>query len=198
MADISHEIVSSLEQEEKAEYYQSSKKMVLNFLFRNLCFVDEQSKIKTLTPKELDKIGLYTNLSNRIVVPIIDQFLVNARNFKVFFSSKAITWEYDRVKLIKKVRIYLHKLHRMAPVFSYIRAKANLNILHQLLEQKNHWPHITTQIALVIFITDRNNKKINDNRYIIQKNLRAFCDCSAYAFHHARNILRINTTGDIY
>ena len=28
--------------------------------------------------------------------------------------------------------------------------------------------------------------------------LRAFCDCSAFAFHRARNKLRINNQGKIY
>ena len=197
MADMSDGVITPLNQEDEIENYQLFKKVVLNYLFRHFCFVDEQNKIKEFRRKDLETIGKQTNLSNQIVVPLIDQFFENAHNLKIFFAAKPIAWEYNKTKLVKKVRIYLHKLHRIAPVFSYARAKENLEILHLLLEQKNHWPHITTQIALVIFITDRNDKSNNKGCYIIQKNLRAFCDCSAYAFHRARNILHINKMGQI-
>jgi len=198
MADMSQDVITPLKQKEEVANYQNTKKMVLNYLFRHICFVDEQNKIKEVTKKELDRISTHTKLSNLTITTLLNQFFEKARNFKIFFASKPITWEYNKAKLEKKVRIYLHKLYRTAPIFSYSRAKANLRILHALLEQKNHWPHITTQMALVIFVTDRNNLKNDKGHYIIQKNLRAFCDCSAYAFHRARNILRINTKGQNY
>ncbi len=198
MADISHRVVSSLKEENKIESYSFFKKEVLNHLFRYFCFVGQQKKIIGITKKDLNELVRYTNLSTQIAIPIIDNFFIQARNLRLFFALKPITWEYEKVRLVKKVRIYLHKLYRIAPVFSYPRAKLNLEILHHLLEKRNHWPHITTQLALVIFITDRNDKLNSEGRYIIQKNLRAFCDCSAYAFHRARNILRINTHGKVY
>ena len=198
MADLSHRVMASINQEGEIENYQFFKNLVLNYLFRHFCFVDEQNRIKEFRKKDLETIGKQTNLSNQIVFPLIDQFLKNAHNLKTFFAAKPIVWEYNKTKLVKKVRIYLHKVHRIAPIFSYARAKENLEIFHLLLEQKNHWPHITTQIALVIFITDRNDKANNKGRYIIQKNLRAFCDCSAYAFHRARNTLHINKMGQTY
>ena len=198
MAEISHKYISSLKQEGKVENHRFYKKVVLDFLFRNLCFIDEQNNIKEFSKEDLDKIGMETNLSNQKIISIINQFLMNVRNLKGFFDLKPINWEYDIAKLTKKVRLYLHKLYRIAPIFSYNRAKENLNKLHLLLGQKNHWPHITTQMALVLFITDRNDRNIKKNRYIMQKNLRAFCSCSAYAFHHARNILRINRWGELY
>ena len=198
MADISYEIASSLDEETKTDSCYLFKKEVLNQLFRHFCFVGKQEKIVGITKEDLNRLVRYTNLSTQIVIPIIDNFFKHARNFKLFLAMKAIAWEYDRARLAKKIRIYLHKLHRIAPVFSYTRAKQNLEILHELLEQKNHWPHISTQMALIIFITDRHDKLNSKERFIIQKNLRAFCDCSAYAFHRVRNILRINTNGKVY
>jgi hypothetical protein len=188
----------SLKQDLDIYSYSYFKKVVLNFLFRHFCFVSKQNKIKDAMQKDMVKIERQTNFSHQLVSDIVGNFIVNARNLKKFFASKPITREYDRAKLVKKLRIYLHKVHRIAPVFSYKRAMENLKIFHQLLEQKNYWPHITTQLALVIFITDRNNKANEQGGVIIQKNLRAFCDCSAYAFHRARNILHINTRGQTY
>lgn len=178
--------------------YPYCKKVVLNFLFRHFCLVNPQNKIIDVIEKEMVKIERQTNFSHQLVSDIVDNFIVNTRNLRKFFASKPITREYERAKLARKLRIYLHKLHRIAPIFSYKRAMENLKIFHQLLEQKNYWPHITTQLALVIFITDRNDKANEQGGLIIQKNLRAFCGCSAYAFHRARNILHINTRGQTY
>ncbi|MHA1391817.1 MAG: hypothetical protein ACTSQT_06200, partial [Promethearchaeota archaeon] len=85
----------------------------------------------------------------------------------------------------------------IAPVFDYSRAIANLEILHKLLKKKFFWIRITTQLALIIFVTDRNDPTIAKNEYILQKNLRTFCACSAYAFHMARKKLDIDKTGHI-
>ena len=48
----------------------------------------------------------------------------------------------------------------------------NLELLHILLGRKFFWPHIPTQLALVIFVTDRNDPNLAKNNYILQKNLR--------------------------
>jgi hypothetical protein len=198
IADINPQIPLSIKQDLNINSYRYFKKVVLNFLFRHFCFVNQHNKIREVTQKDMVKIERKTNFSHQLVSYIVRNFIVNVQNLKKFFASKPITREYDRAKLAKKLRIYLYKLHRLAPVFSYKRAMENLKIFHQLLEQKNYWPHITTQLALVIFITDRNDKTNEQGGYIIQKNLRAFCDCSAYAFHRARNILQINTRGKTY
>lgn len=198
IADIIPKKPLSLKQDLDIYSYPYFKRVILNFLVRHFCFVNQQNKIKDVTQKNIVKIERQTNFSHQLVSDIVSNFIVNAQNLKKFFASKPITREYDRAKLAKKLRIYLHKLHRIAPVFSYKRAMENLKIFHQLLKQKNYWPHITTQLALVIFITDRNDKTNEQGGLIIQKNLRAFCDCSAYAFHRARNILNINTSGQTY
>jgi len=198
MADIIHHIISPLKQELDHKSLLLLKSEVLNYLIRHICFVDQSDKVRNISNKEMKEIEAKTKLSGDLIFHIIDQFFSNMRFLKTFFTSKKITWEHERTKLMKKVRIYLHKLHKIAPVFSYQRAKENLKILYSLLDLKNHWPHISTQIALVIFITDRNDKTNKSRKYIIQKNLRVLCDCSAYAFHRARNILGINKKGKTY
>ncbi|MFX0010741.1 MAG: hypothetical protein ACFE9R_10530, partial [Candidatus Hermodarchaeota archaeon] len=61
----------------------------------------------------------------------------------------------------------------------------------------SYYPTLSTQLALVIFVTDRSNANSKDRPPIPQYNLRAFCYSSAYAFHHARNCLQINNRGKI-
>lgn len=92
------------------------------------------------------------------------------------------------MNLNRKVRIYLHKVHRIAPVFDYNRAKKNLGILQTFLSQNSFWPQISTQIAIVIYATDKNS---NNDKKLLQKNIRTLCNCSAYAFHRTKNMLNI-------
>jgi hypothetical protein len=100
-------------------------------------------------------------------------------------------WEHDLKKLNRKARIQLHRIYRFAPVFNYNRARKNLEILHVALNRKLFWPQINTQLAIVIYVTDKNDKNLQNNERILQKNIRALCNCSAYAFHRTRNILNI-------
>ncbi len=198
MAYTANKVILSLKLDMDLDAYQFQKMRILNYIFRHVSFVDHRDNIIALSKEELKEIVSDLNISNKVLLPIITQFFLNTLNFKRFFESTKISWEHNLDRLIKKVRIYLHKIHRIAPVFSYERAKENLKILHSLFERRNHWPHFSTQIALIIFITDRNDKAIQEGEYIIQKNLRVLCNCSAYAFHHARNLLRINKNGQIF
>ncbi|GAH62568.1 unnamed protein product [marine sediment metagenome] len=50
---------------------------------------------------------------------------------------------------------------------------------------------MSTQIAIVIYITDKNDESFPENEKILQKNIRTLCNSSAYAFHRTRNILKI-------
>ena len=95
----------------------------------------------------------------------------------------------------RKVRIYLHKLHRLAPVFDYKRARENAKRLEIKLNQLCFRPQTMTQVAIVIYITDLLDKHHSRAFFkIIQSNLRVFCNCSAYAFHRTRN--KIGLTAD--
>ncbi|MFX1427210.1 MAG: hypothetical protein ACFFBE_12220 [Promethearchaeota archaeon] len=166
---------------------QELKKRILNCLFRNYCFVSQVQKIRALTTQEIGDIALNTGISSTLVHSIISKFLVNLIYFRKFLHSYQFTYEYT--KSLRKLQLYLYKLHRIAPVFDYARAKENARILKNLLVRHFFLPQFTTQLAIVVFVTDINDKKYVNK--IIQTNLRFFCDCSAYAFHRTRNRLGI-------
>ncbi|MBA7675184.1 hypothetical protein ES703_83414 [subsurface metagenome] len=84
----------------------------------------------------------------------------------------------------------MHKIHRFAPMFDYKRAKANLRVLYKLFSRQTHFPNISTQLALVVYITDELDR---DNKHkLLQKNIRSICCSSAYAYHNAKNRLDID------
>ena len=162
---------------------QQFKLIILNYLFRNITFTNRSEKIRILNKLE------YTQISNKIELPIsivhqtISKFLDDLARFKVFLRSYTITSNLKKGS--RKVQIYLHKVYRLAPVFNYRRAKHNLEILNSKLKKMFFWPHIMTQVAIIIFATDL--RDINLNKRIIQSNLRSLCNISAYAFHRSRN-----------
>jgi len=168
---------------------------VLNYLFRNFCFVDVRDKLITIPQTFMQKISLDIRIPLGKIEIVIKKFLVELFYFRKFLNCIKLSWDHDLKTLNRKLRIYLHKCYRMAPIFNYNRARTNLRILYRLLESKFHWPQITTQIALTVFVTDRNDTNIIGKKYILQKNLRVLCNCSAYAFHRARNKLGINKLG---
>jgi len=87
--------------------------------------------------------------------------------------------------------ILLWRLHRIAPVFDYKRAKENTKRLQKKLNQLCFWPQVMTQLAIVLFITDQLDT--TQPQKIIQVNLRALCSCSGYAFHRTRNKIGLPT-----
>lgn len=166
--------------------------IILNYLFRNISFINNNNNrlIKNYNPSEYLKISSKTHISTSIIKETIENFLINLKNFKRFLKNCKI--QHDPKNLNRKIRINLHKIHRIAPVFNYNRAKKNLEILQSFLAKKNFWPTMSTQIAVVIYITDKNDKSYPENEKILQKNIRTLCNSSAYAFHRTRNILNIS------
>lgn len=173
-----------------AEYYnkfykspQDLRPIVLNYLFRNITFVTRKEKIRALDLIE------YREISNNIGVPVnlvhmfVSRFLVNLILLKTFLNNNQEI--FNSKDQNRKVRIYLHKIHRVAPVFDYKRARENAKRLKMKLDQLFFWPQTMTQIAITIFVTDLLDK-IKEQK-IIQANLRSLCCCSAYAFHRTRN-----------
>ena len=173
------------------------KKRVLDHFFRCESLTNGDNSIIELSHFIVKNIAEQTHVPEILVLDIMSKFLKEIKAFSEMLLSGYIAWTPERKRLYRKVRVYLHKAHKIAPVFDYNRAKKNLEILHILLARNYFWPHITTQLALVIFITDRNDSNLTRNNYILQKNLRAFCSSSAYAFHMARNKLKINKTGNL-
>lgn len=170
--------------------------IILDYLFRNISFINNNRLIKDFTLSDYHKISseihISTNIhiSTSIIKKTIEKFLINLKNFKMFLKNCKI--QHDPKNLNRKIRIYLHKIYRIAPVFNYNRARKNLEILQSFLAKKNFWPTRSTQIAIVIYITDKNDENYPENKKILQKNIRTLCNSSAYAFHRTRNILNIS------
>lgn len=176
----------------------SSKSTVINYVFRNLGFTDSHDNIIIFQDSIIKTICKKINIKIQTVDQIIHQFLLNTVCFKRLLNCTNFSWDHDLNKLRRKLRIYLHKSYRIAPVFNYYRAIRNSEILIHLMQRRFYFPRFTTQLTLVIFVTDANNKNKLFNTPLLQKNLRVFCDCSAYAFHRARNRLKINNYGHIF
>lgn len=171
------------------------KKTILNYFFRCESLLNNNGEVVKLNYFLVESIAKETQISRDLVLEVMEQFLERVVYFKQFLGSGLIAGASGSQQLYRKVRVYLHKTHKLAPVFDYGRAKRNLELLHVLLGRRFFWPHMTTQLALVIFVTDRNDPDLTEDNYILQKNLRTLCSCSAYAFHMVRNKLGINKKG---
>ena len=173
------------------------KKTVLDYFFRFESLLDSAGRVIVLNYLLVENIAKETQTSGYLVLKAMEEFLMRVTYFKQFLESGLIAWAPGKQQLFRKVRVYLHKAYKIAPIFDYQRAKKNLELLHMLLGRNFFWPHVPTQLALIIFVTDRNAPSITSDNYILQKNIRALCSCSAYAFHMARNKLGINKLGVI-
>ncbi|MFX1365896.1 MAG: hypothetical protein ACFFCE_17430 [Promethearchaeota archaeon] len=168
------------------KFYKSQnnlKSIILNYIFRNIAFVTNQDKIRALTTSDYENITEHTNIPIKIIHKFTSCFLIDLIKFKRFVKKNPQILNSKRQTRI--VRIYLHKFYRLAPVFNFKRARENARILRIKLDKLFFWPQIMTQIAIIIFITDLLDK--NFSQKLIQTNLRALCNCSAYAFHRTRN-----------
>ena len=168
---------------------KEEKSAVLNCLCREVCFIVDFEKIKAVPEPEMRRVASLVGLPYNLVRSVITKFLVNLVYFRRFLRSYKFT--YDYTKSLRKLTIYLHKLHRLAPTFDFKRAKRNARILKNVLEHHCFLPQFTTQIAIVMFVTDINDRSVEKN--IIQSNLRLLCNCSAYAFHRTRNKIGIGS-----
>jgi len=169
-----------------------NKEKVLNYFFRFESFANNTNEYKDLTPLIVRNIVKETNLPDFVVLNTVFEFISEATQFSHILSLGLVSWGSGEKSVLRQAKFYLRKVHRIAPVFDYSRAIANLEILHKLLKKKFFWIRITTQLALIM-----NDPTIAKNEYILQKNLRTFCACSAYAFHMARKKLDIDKTGHI-
>jgi len=172
--------------------YRHIRERVLDLLLRDFSIINNNSELIT-SLKEPHFRLLCERVSLPSVLPsvIIERFLKEVLHFRAFLRNCEFKWHHDSQKLYRSVKIYLHKVYHIAPVFDFNRARENLKILHQHLNKIYFWPQFTTQIAIIIFVTDKNDKHISEDHYLLQKNIRTLCSCSAYAFHRTRNILNI-------
>ncbi len=174
------------------KYYKNKgkvKQTVLNYLFRNISFVSKYENVRAITVSEYGQISKAINVPKILVHNYISRFLINLIYFKQFLKRHQITLGLKEPP--RENCVYLHKLYYLAPVFDYKRAKKNAKILKIKLNQLFFWPRVTTQIAIIIFVTDLFDK--SRPQKIIQANLRSLCNCSAYAFHRTRNKIGLTT-----
>ncbi len=168
------------------KFYKSQnglKPIILNYLFRNIAFVTNQDKIKALAITDYENISENTNIPIKLIHKFVSCFLIDLLRLKRFIQKNPQILNLKKQN--RQIHINLHKFYRIAPVFDYKRARENARILKLKLDKLFFWPQIRTQIAIIIFITDLLDK--NHSQKIIQTNIRALCDCSAYAFHRTRN-----------
>jgi len=174
-----------------------SRKAIINFLFRYESLINNSNKIRAPNSLNLEKIAEATHTSRSVVLYVLNSFIRELKDFHDLLTTRYENWMPGRRHIYDKLSFFLKRLYVTAPIFDQERAKKNLVALHNLLTINYYWPHITTQLALLIFVTDRNDPNITDKSYILQKNLRILCTCSAYAFHCARNRLNISKEGNI-
>lgn len=174
-----------------------NREAIINFFFRFESLVDENNIIRAPDSLNLEKIAQGTNSSRGVVLYILTSFFRDMKDFHEFLTTRFENWTPGQRHIYDKLKIYLKRLYVTAPIFNYQRAKKNIDVLHYLLSKNYYWPHITTQLALLIFVTDRNDANVQKRAYILQKNLRMLCTCSAYAFHNARNKLNISKEGKL-
>ncbi|MHA2392563.1 MAG: hypothetical protein ACXAEX_11525 [Promethearchaeota archaeon] len=165
------------------ESHQNNRREVLNCFFREFSFVSRTQKIRTLTPQEYILIASKTKLPVKEIQPIVRNFLVWLVYFRRFLKSYQFSYIYTRQ--LRKLRIYLHKIYRIVPIFDLERAVENARLLKKKLRSICFVPQFLTQLAIIIYVTDLNDTHFE--KRIKQVNLRVLCNCSAYAFHRTRN-----------
>ena len=186
--------------EESQSEQNEEKKLVLNAFLRLTSFSTLGEKDVPIKDKFIRAISKSTHLPEVMVKNKIKQFLIDLLKFKFFFShmlSKHVKKaSAERISLRKRIEflyLALEKIHGYAPVFDLDRAMINTEILLEEFDRCCRWPTITTQLALVIFVTDIHDTLVKEKkiRPIKQVNIRRMCDVSAYAFHRTRNLLHI-------
>jgi hypothetical protein len=167
------------------EFRRNVRNIVLNCLFRDYPFFTPLQEVRELPLIELRGIAGTTKIPVKVVNSVVSKFLIELKFIRDFFKQNSVS--YTPFSHLRKMNIYLHKFSRFAPVFDFRRAKQNARILERKLTHLCFWPQLMTQIAIVIFVTDLNDPQFE--KKIKQTNIRALCDCSAYAFHRTRNKL---------
>lgn len=171
--------------------YKEIKQSILNYLLckYSITYVNYETEIvPCFSNRQYEKISTKTVAHYNITKKTIEKFLRDLKSFQMFLNRCTIKWNLKHNNIYNKVRIYLHKLYRLAPVFDYKRARTNLKSLHKFFKVVHFWPQISTQMALVLYITDKND--YFRQKKLMNTNIRAITNCSAYAFYRSKNILK--------
>jgi len=170
--------------QEKIITYSEKRHRILDYFLRHGCIKKYGRDENDFRDSACQKLGGSLNLLSKDICRVLGRLLRNVASIR----QCVFKWDPHKEKLLDNINFFLIRVHFVVPVFDYNRALKNLEILHNNLSKINFWPQICTQIALTVYITDKNGT--NDDK-LLQKNIREFCNCSAYAFHRSRNKLRI-------
>lgn len=133
MSDISHKVIKperSLIDDSRYVY-----KTIIAILFKNYSLFREKSEVLINSISKIDTGEIHEELQipSSTINYILSKFLYELKVFKDFLNNCKVKWyTTDPKKTIRHVKIYLHKIHRLAPVFNYKRARENLTSLHKL------------------------------------------------------------------
>ncbi|TXT65412.1 MAG: hypothetical protein BAJALOKI1v1_430003 [Promethearchaeota archaeon] len=164
--------------------------VIINEVFRNYSICSPRGSLKTLLQLPYDKVMEISEkmaFSQTLSLAVINKTLNDVYYFSRFFKSYKFPWEHEKASLYKKLKLYLHKIHKIAPIFDYQRAKINLKTLHKFFDKSTFWPTISTQLAMTLYITDLKDSYFVEK--LILENVRALTYCSAYAFYRTKNKL---------
>ena len=156
-------------------------------------YLNEREFIDSLPNFKYERISDKLGIPISFVRAVTESFLYDIRTLRGLYDTFPIKWNPDLKILLRSMRVYLHKICRLTQSFNYKRARTNLELLHQALQKINRWPQVSTQLSIILYITDL---KSEETEKVLQKNIRALTGCSAYAFHRLRNILLIGKAGD--
>ncbi|TFF97298.1 MAG: hypothetical protein EU547_04680 [Promethearchaeota archaeon] len=166
------------------------RERLINKLFRIDSILEQPNALAVISAVSQNIVKIIAQeelLSETIIETILNQYLTQINGFTDFLANCHISWKHTPNTIFRKARIYLHKIHKIAPVFDYKRARFNLRSLQTFFNRLMIWPHIGTQLALTIYITDLNSTLQKSK--LKPGNIRALTHCSAYAFYQNKNIL---------
>ena len=131
------------------------KTLILNYLFRHVLIITKREKIRAIPQIRYKEMSSKLNIDVTLIHSVVSKFLVDLVRIKDCMNKKGINksgyilYSKNQSRL---VRSYLHKFHRLAPVFDYKRARENSRILKIKLDELCFRPIVTTQLAIIIYI----------------------------------------------
>ncbi|KKL72628.1 hypothetical protein LCGC14_2083030, partial [marine sediment metagenome] len=115
---------------------------LLNNLFRQASFATYNQNVSSVRPSEYTKLASTTKLPVKIIYPIVKGFLIELVYFKRFLRKHIFS--YNETAKLDELITFLNKVHKLAPVFDFKRARENARILKIKLQEMCFFPHFTT------------------------------------------------------
>ncbi|MBD3253782.1 MAG: hypothetical protein GF383_01750 [Candidatus Lokiarchaeota archaeon] len=173
--------------EAASETLTDVRQLVIEHCFRH-------HSVKRLFSKLPYSVSFAISSNTGLPINAVNNQLVKAINAIKHFVKflRSIPLSYDPKKRFLKARVYLHKIHKIAPVFNYTRARENLKRLQSCLKTINYYPQLGTQLAFTIYVTDLKDTSEFRKDKLIQANVKTLCACSSYAYHRLKHKIHFN------